>query len=175
VLETMQNALQLNERYRLQKSCGIALLSLAALYLLATQAMALTQRGGAPPTGWSWSMLVLIDLGVLWGIGSLLANLYRDRHTTITGDGVTQHTLFGTKTVRWVDIDRFTMIGDTLQLPGKQGKIAINTLAYTESNEAILDKVTRFIGIAAGDVEDEVDEMEEGDEGLSLPPKTTVI
>jgi len=162
--------LPVSERHRLKSLCVIVLLFANSLWLLAVQLNSFTQRHGAPPTGWSWSAMILLDLISLYALIRIASNYYRDTHTVITGESITQSTLLGTRVLRWADVTKFTIIGYTMHLPRPSGKVVINTAAYGDA-EALIARITDYIDSTSGDeIEDDND-----DEYLLPPPDTEVI
>jgi hypothetical protein len=167
----MSAYLPINERHRLVTLYKLALLFAPGIWLGVIQIRALVHRPPAPPEGWSWSALILIDIVITIVIGRIIGNYYRDSHTTLTDKGITQKTLLGTKTTRWKDVNEFTLVGYMLHLPGPHGGLTVNTGAYTDSTNAIIDRITGYIDNDLG--EDEADAGDE--EHSSLPAEPTVI
>src|SRR5688572_14977296 len=119
--------LQISEHHRLKSLCIIALLFAGVLWLIAAQINAFAQRNGAPPEGWSWSSIVILDIAFSYALIRAFGNYYRDSHTIMTAEGITQKTLWGTRVLRWADVNDFTMIGYNIHFPGQAGRLTLNT------------------------------------------------
>jgi hypothetical protein len=74
--------------------------------------------------------VILTVLGLTLGLGILLLILYRTFSIQVSDRGITQKTLFGTKSLAWGDIRQISAQGSSLRLRGEHVTISISPRHY---------------------------------------------
>jgi hypothetical protein len=113
----------------------IALVGTATLLFIAwaitSQVYGEWSRGIPISQGWNWPIVIGIDLACILLVGALYWKIYFNAKTTIDGNGISQPSLFGIRTISWSEVTNIGVFGGVgYHVYAGKRKIVITPYAY---------------------------------------------
>lgn len=93
-----------------------------------------------PPATWSWSTIILFEVGLLMCLAWLGFGIYRRFATQLSSSGVSVPTLRGRAFVPWSQVERVKVEGHEIKLYGSGQSIVVNVFCYTQP-----EQIGRFV------------------------------
>lgn len=85
------------------------------------------------PDDWTWTQIILWDLGIILAIGYLASQPIIQLLTKFTDEGIEQPSLFQIKTIYWQDIQKISNITTAnIEIIGPQTKINLNPNLFAD-------------------------------------------
>jgi hypothetical protein len=123
----------------------ISFVILAALSGLGFIAWGLTDQvyqqwsRGLPITGgWSWEIVILVDIGCLLMFMALCWKVYCDSRLEITDEYISRPSIFGKNVIKWAEVTKFTLFnGVGYHIFEGKKKIVVSPHGYKNSSQLI--------------------------------------
>jgi hypothetical protein len=117
-------------------------------WIVTAQVLRETMQGLPISGGWSWPLVIGLDLICLGAFLALIWSIHCDSRTQFLDSQLTQPGLFGLRVIRWSEVTGvkvFGGVGYHIHAPGK--KIVIAPYAYAKP-EAVIAELNRRISLA---------------------------
>ena len=108
------------------------------IWMLTSQLYSEWSRGQLISREFLWWKVAAFDVAFAFALPALYWKIYRDANTVISGDGVTQPGIRGTRVIAWSEITRVRSLGSLgFHIYAGRKKIVVTAYAYKNAPEVV--------------------------------------